>query len=96
MDSIVIEGGVPLRGSVEVNGAKNAALPILAAVLLTEGENVIEGVPDLRDIRTMLSLLKELGGPRSASSGPCWRGAARRGSRCPAAATSACDPSTCT
>ncbi|MHC4959309.1 MAG: UDP-N-acetylglucosamine 1-carboxyvinyltransferase [Planctomycetota bacterium] len=61
MDSIVIEGGVPLRGSVEVNGAKNAALPILAAVLLTEGENVIEGVPDLRDIRTMLALLQELG-----------------------------------
>ena len=61
MDQIVIEGGVPLNGRVAVAGAKNAALPILAATLLCEGECRIEGVPDLRDIRTMLRLLTELG-----------------------------------
>ena len=61
MDAIVIEGGVPLKGRVRVSGAKNAALPILAATLLMEGEVRLEGVPDLRDIRTMLGLLQELG-----------------------------------
>ena len=61
MDTIVIEGGVPLRGKVRVSGAKNAALPILAATLLVEGEVRLEGIPDLRDIRTMLGLLQELG-----------------------------------
>jgi UDP-N-acetylglucosamine 1-carboxyvinyltransferase len=61
MDKIEIEGGLPLKGSVPVAGAKNAALPILAATLLCEGESVICGVPDLRDIRTMVSLLCELG-----------------------------------
>jgi len=61
MDKFDIEGGIPLRGSVPVGGAKNAALPILAATLLCDGESVIERVPDLRDIRTMVSLLEELG-----------------------------------
>ncbi len=61
MDTIVIEGGVPLKGRIRVSGAKNAALPILAATLLVEGEVRLEGVPDLRDIRTMLGLLQELG-----------------------------------
>jgi len=61
MDQIVIEGGIPLKGSVSVAGAKNAALPILAATLLCEGECRIAGVPNLRDIRTMLRLLTELG-----------------------------------
>jgi 5-enolpyruvylshikimate-3-phosphate synthase len=61
MDKFEIEGGIPLKGSVPIAGAKNAALPILAATLLCEGESVIEGVPDLRDIRTMIELLRELG-----------------------------------
>ncbi len=61
MDSIVVEGGVPLQGTVPISGAKNAALPILAATLLMEGESVIQGVPDLKDIRTMIRLLRELG-----------------------------------
>ena len=61
MDSIVIEGGFPLRGTVPISGAKNAALPILAATLLVDGECIIEDVPDLKDIRTMVRLLRELG-----------------------------------
>ena len=61
MDRFEIEGGVPLKGTVPITGAKNAALPILAATLLCEGETVLERIPDLRDIRTMLELLRELG-----------------------------------
>lgn len=61
MDRLAVEGGVELRGRLAVSGAKNAALPILAATLLLEGETRLEEVPDLRDIRTMLRLLKVLG-----------------------------------
>jgi UDP-N-acetylglucosamine 1-carboxyvinyltransferase len=61
MDKIVIEGGVPLRGAVQVSGAKNAALPILAASLLAEGEHAIDNVPDLADVRTLGRLLAHMG-----------------------------------
>ena len=61
MDKIVIEGGQPLRGSVRISGAKNAVLPILAATLLTRGRNIIKGVPKVRDVATMIQLLKDLG-----------------------------------
>ncbi len=57
----VVEGGVRLRGSVEVSGSKNATLPILFATLLTEEECRIEGVPDLLDVKNTLSLLELLG-----------------------------------
>ena len=61
MDKIVIEGGRPLEGTVKMSGAKNAVLPILAATLLTRGRNIIEGVPKVRDVATMIQLLKDLG-----------------------------------
>ncbi len=61
MDQFEIDGGVALRGEVEVGGAKNAALPILAATLLADGPCRIEGVPRLRDIDTMLKILGTLG-----------------------------------
>lgn len=61
MDKYVIEGGVPLRGEVLVSGAKNAALPIMAAALLTTDACVIENVPLLRDVLTMAELLRYLG-----------------------------------
>ena len=61
MDKIVIEGGRPLEGTVKISGAKNAILPILAATLLTRGRNIIEGVPKVRDVATMIQLLKDLG-----------------------------------
>ncbi|MHC4799213.1 MAG: UDP-N-acetylglucosamine 1-carboxyvinyltransferase, partial [Planctomycetota bacterium] len=57
MDYLQIKGGKRLRGTVEVGGAKNAALPIMAAGILCEGEVVLQGVPDLADIRTMENLL---------------------------------------
>ena len=60
-DKLVIDGGVPLYGEVRISGAKNAALPLLAATLLAPGEHVLHNVPDLRDTRTMLQLLESLG-----------------------------------
>ena len=61
MDKLLIEGGVPLTGVVAVSGAKNAALPILAAALLTEEPLTVTRVPHLRDVTTMLNLLAQMG-----------------------------------
>jgi UDP-N-acetylglucosamine 1-carboxyvinyltransferase len=61
MDQLVIAGNGPLRGELRVSGAKNAALPILCAALLTADPVVLENVPALQDIRTMLRLLRQLG-----------------------------------
>ncbi len=61
MDAFVIEGGARLKGTVAVNGSKNAALPIMAAALLAEGPVTVADVPDLSDIRNMIKLLGELG-----------------------------------
>ncbi|MFO0651876.1 MAG: UDP-N-acetylglucosamine 1-carboxyvinyltransferase [Polyangiales bacterium] len=61
MDNLVVEGGVPLHGTIRVSGAKNAALPILSAALLTEGECTFRNVPRLRDIETMAALLRFMG-----------------------------------
>jgi UDP-N-acetylglucosamine 1-carboxyvinyltransferase len=57
MDRIVIEGGERLKGEVRVSGAKNAALPLLAASILTEGRCTLRNVPSLMDVRTMCRLL---------------------------------------
>ena len=61
MDKLVIEGGLPLTGTIEVSGSKNAALPILFAAILAEEPVTITNVPDLRDIHTTLNLLGVLG-----------------------------------
>jgi UDP-N-acetylglucosamine 1-carboxyvinyltransferase len=61
VESFVIEGGRPLNGTVRVAGNKNGALPILAACLLTEEPVVLENVPRIRDVDTMLALLSDLG-----------------------------------
>ena len=61
MDKLLIEGGRPLHGEVRVSGAKNAALPILCAGLLTAEPLVLTNVPRLNDIRTMRSLLSQMG-----------------------------------
>jgi len=61
MDKLIIEGGATLKGRVKVSGAKNAALPIIAATLLAPGKNIIGNVPRLRDISTMSKLLETMG-----------------------------------
>ncbi len=61
MDKLVIEGGHPLRGSIKISGAKNAALPLIAATLLAPGRHTVRNVPNLRDTRTILKLLESFG-----------------------------------
>ncbi len=61
MDSIIIQGGRPLSGTVEASGAKNAALPLLAAAILADGPMTYRHIPHLRDITTMLTLLGNQG-----------------------------------
>jgi UDP-N-acetylglucosamine 1-carboxyvinyltransferase len=61
MEKFVIEGGFPLSGTIAPAGNKNAALPVLAASLLTEEEVVLRNIPQIRDVYAMLELLAELG-----------------------------------
>ncbi len=61
MDKLLIDGGQPLVGEVHVSGAKNAALPILCAALLTSEPLVLTNVPRLKDVRTMQTLLAQMG-----------------------------------
>src|SRR4029450_9425003 len=61
MDKIVIQGGQRLKGKVKISGSKNAALPIMAASILSSGWNDLQNIPDLRDIATMAGLLEGLG-----------------------------------
>jgi UDP-N-acetylglucosamine 1-carboxyvinyltransferase len=61
MDMLVVRGGQPLRGAVAVSGAKNAALPIMAAALAVRGPTVLHGVPELADVATLTQVLASLG-----------------------------------
>lgn len=61
MDKLVIEGGVPLQGEVQISGAKNATLPLMASTLIANGKHLFHNAPHLRDIRTMLNLLGHMG-----------------------------------
>ena len=64
-----ITGGVPLKGDVTISGSKNAALPLIAASVLTEGETVLTNVPFLRDIKILLKILDFLGAETSFVDG---------------------------
>ncbi|MFH1454167.1 MAG: UDP-N-acetylglucosamine 1-carboxyvinyltransferase [Armatimonadota bacterium] len=61
MAKYVIDGGTPLRGEITASGAKNAALPIMAASILVSGKVYLSNVPDISDVRVMVQLLKKLG-----------------------------------
>lgn len=61
MQKLIIQGGLPLHGEISISGAKNAALPLFCAALLTEESLKIKNVPALHDIITMVSLLKQMG-----------------------------------
>jgi UDP-N-acetylglucosamine 1-carboxyvinyltransferase len=62
MDKFVIRGGNPLLGTVRISGAKNSALPCMAAAILTEDEVILENIPQVRDIETERRLLVSMGG----------------------------------
>jgi UDP-N-acetylglucosamine 1-carboxyvinyltransferase len=68
MDKFVIKGGHPLRGTIGASGSKNAALPALAAALLTAEPVILRGIPTVRDIRTMQRLLVDIGSKVEVSS----------------------------
>jgi UDP-N-acetylglucosamine 1-carboxyvinyltransferase len=61
VDKFIIQGGKPLHGDVQISGAKNAALPVLASAILVEGTCTFHNIPDLADIKTIKKLLKSLG-----------------------------------
>jgi len=69
MDSFLIKGGVPLHGEVTISGSKNAALPIMAATLLTDEPCIIRRVPDLSDTRFMVKILESLGATAAFEAG---------------------------
>jgi UDP-N-acetylglucosamine 1-carboxyvinyltransferase len=69
MDKFVIQGGVPLQGEILVSGAKNSALPALAACLLTADRVTLERIPPVRDIATMEKLLAHIGASVTSENG---------------------------
>jgi UDP-N-acetylglucosamine 1-carboxyvinyltransferase len=76
MDKFVIRGGNPLVGTIRISGAKNSALPCMAAAILTEEEVTLENIPQVRDIETERKLLVAMGAEvdfGTGSSGPCTR-----------------------
>ena len=70
MDQLKIMGGRDLQGEIDIAGAKNATLPELCAALLTSHPVVLRNVPQLQDVRTMLTLLKNMGRGRRAKRRP--------------------------
>ena len=69
MDKIIIRGNNPLSGAINISGAKNAVLPVMAATLLAPGKYTIHKVPDLRDTRTMMKLLNIIGATTTYEGG---------------------------
>ena len=61
MEKLIIEGGKPLYGEVRISGAKNAALPLMAATLLAPGKHILRNVPNLRDTRTFILVMEHMG-----------------------------------
>jgi UDP-N-acetylglucosamine 1-carboxyvinyltransferase len=73
MEEFVIEGGIPLQGTVTPSGNKNAALPLLAACLLTEEPVVLRNIPQIRDVLAMRKLLESLGSSIEELDANSWR-----------------------
>ena len=61
MDKLIIEGGYPLRGEVNISGAKNSAVAILPAALLAGAPCTIKNLPDIKDVANIIDILKQLG-----------------------------------
>ena len=61
MEKLIIQGGYPLNGEITPSGNKNAALPLLAACLLTDEPVILHNVPNIRDVHDMIALLQSLG-----------------------------------
>lgn len=68
-----IEGGFPIKGTVKASGNKNAALPCIAAALLTSEPVTLQNIPDIEDTGVMLSVLKEIGASVEKIGPNCWK-----------------------
>src|SRR4051812_20565061 len=77
MDKLLIRGGRELQGEVRISGAKNAALPELCAALLTDEPVVLENVPHLQDVSTMLTLIRNMGVTVERDESRVWIDAAK-------------------
>ena len=73
MDEFIIEGGVPLRGEVTPSGNKNAALPLIAACLLTDEPVLLHNVPQIKDVLDMRSLIESMGARVETTTDKTWR-----------------------
>ena len=78
MEKFIIEGGIPLKGELTPAGNKNAALPILAATLLTEEAVILHNVPNIRDVNDMRKLIASLGVEIQELGKNSWRLQARQ------------------
>ena len=73
MDQFIIEGGAPLRGEITPAGNKNAALPLLAACLLTDEPVLLHNLPEIRDVLDMRSLIESMGTQVEEMGNKTWR-----------------------
>lgn len=62
MEKFIIKGGKPLKGSIQISGAKNSAVAILPAALLADTPSVIDNLPDIKDIELLVQMIRHLGG----------------------------------
>jgi UDP-N-acetylglucosamine 1-carboxyvinyltransferase len=69
MEKLVIEGGTPLKGRVQISGAKNSAVALIPATILGESTTVIDNLPDIRDVHYLIELLEEIGGRTRLADG---------------------------
>lgn len=67
MEKLVIEGGIPLKGEVSISGAKNSAVAVIPAAVLVDGPCTIENIPDIKDVKVLIDILKNLGSEVSCS-----------------------------
>jgi UDP-N-acetylglucosamine 1-carboxyvinyltransferase len=73
MEKFIIEGRIPLKGDITPSGNKNAALPLIAACLLTDEPVILHNVPEIRDVRTMLKLIQSLGAEVNRLKSNTWQ-----------------------
>src|SRR5512134_3098332 len=73
MEKFIIQGGVQLRGEVTPSGNKNAALPLLAACLMTDEPVILHNVPEISDVQVMQALLESLGLDMTRIEGHTWK-----------------------
>src|SRR5215469_5892452 len=73
MNRYIIEGGYPIGGTIRASGNKNAALPCIAAALLTDEKVILNNIPDIEDVQVMIAVYQALGGEASSLGPNTWQ-----------------------